>query len=277
MKNPVNYINCTAQLTHINQLIDMKNTSQLQYLNYYQVKNELFDLAILPWGATEAHNFHLPYGTDNLETEVILQKSTDLAISLGAKVLVLPIIPFGVNTGQTDIAYVINMMPSTQRAIIKDVAHSLFAHGLKKLLIFNGHGGNDFKTIIREIGAQYPEHLICSCNWFQVLEHSKYFSHKGEHADELETSLMMHLYPELVAPLDQAGNGQHKKFKVNGLNQPWAWAERKWTQVSNDTGIGDPKHSTAEKGEKYFNDVCAVLSKFIFELATTPNDEFYQY
>nr|WP_321452423.1 creatininase family protein [uncultured Carboxylicivirga sp.] len=255
----------------------MNATSHLQKLTYKQVKDRHYDLAILPWGATEPHNLHLPYGTDNLQAEVILQQSVEIASEKGASVLILPIIPFGVNTGQSDLPYVINMMPSTQAAIIKDVVESVFSSNIDKLLLFNGHGGNDFKSIIRETGAHYPDKIICSCNWFQALKHNNYFSHEGEHADELETSLMMYLYPELVLPLDEAGNGQFKKFRVHGLNEKWAWAERKWTQVTNDTGIGNPHYSSAEKGEKYFQDVCSVLSKFIYQLATTNNKDFYEY
>ncbi len=266
-----------ASIPSFSKLQPMTQTSHLQELTYKQVKDRHYDLAILPWGATEAHNYHLPYDTDNLETEVILKQSVELATNKGASVLILPVIPFGVNTGQRDVPYVINMMPSTQAAIIKDVAQSVFNHGINKLLIFNGHGGNDFKTIIRETGTLYPGNLICACNWFQALKHSQYFSHPGDHADELETSLMMYLYPELVLPLSEAGNGQHKKFRVKALNENWAWAERQWTQVSNDTGIGDPQYSTAEKGEKYFIDLCQVVSNFIYELASTPNDDFYKY
>lgn len=249
----------------------------LEQLPYKNIKDRHYDLAILPWGATEAHNLHLPYGTDNFETSIIVRQAAQLASDAGASVLVLPLIPFGVNTGQTDIPYIINMNPSTQAMIIKDVADSVFHHGIKKLLIFNGHGGNDFKTIVRETGTQFPDNLICTCNWFQALDHSKYFNHPGDHADEMETSLMMYLYPELVLPLEEAGNGQHKKFRVKALNEKWAWAERQWTKVTNDTGVGNPYHSTAEKGEKFFLDLCQVVGKFFVELANTPVDDFYGY
>lgn len=255
----------------------MLPSQHLAELNLKQLKDRHYDLAILPWGACEAHNYHLPYGTDNYETEVILKQSAHLAHEKGASVLVLPLIPYGVNTGQSDIPYVMNMMPSTQAAIIKDIAQSVFANGIKKLLIFNGHGGNEFKSIIRELGSSFPEQIICTCNWFQALKHSSYFKYSGDHADEMETSLMMYLYPELVLPLDQAGNGQHKKFRVHAFNETWAWTERKWSKVTNDTGIGNPHHAHADKGEKFFIDICQVVSKFIIELASTPNDDFYKY
>ncbi|MBK3519528.1 creatininase family protein [Carboxylicivirga marina] len=249
---------------------------QLSKLNLQDVKKQQFDLAILPWGATEAHNYHLPYGTDNFQNGVIINQAAQLANNKGVNVLVLPEISYGVNTGQTDIPFVINMLPSTQHAIIKDVATSVFMQ-CNKLLIFNGHGGNDFKTIIRELGLQFPNKKIVCCNWFQALDATKYFTQPGDHADEVETSLMMYLYPELVRPLSEAGNGQCKLFKVNGLNQNWAWAEREWTKISNDTGVGNPSKSSAEKGERFFNDLCQVISQFLVELAKTPLDDFYSY
>lgn len=255
----------------------MKPSNELLQTSYQQLKNRHYKLAILPWGATEAHNFHLPYGTDCLETEVILRQSVQMANDDGAWCIILPLIPFGVNTGQTDIPLTINMMPSTQMAVLRDIAQSVFSSGIDKLLIFNGHGGNDFKPAIREVGAAFPNRLICSCNWFEALKHTSYFTHYGEHADEMETSLMLYLYPELVLPLETAGNGQYKQFRVSAFNKKWAWAERRWTQVTNDTGIGDPQMSTADKGERYFTDLCLVTSQFLKELANTSVNDFYKY
>ncbi|MCG8578361.1 MAG: creatininase family protein [Bacteroidales bacterium] len=249
---------------------------QLAQLTLQDIHKQQFDLAILPWGATEAHNFHLPYGTDNYQNGVIIKQAAQLVNDKGVKVLILPEIPFGVNTGQTDIPYVINMLPSTQQAIIKDVATSVFKQ-CDKLLIFNGHGGNDFKTIIRELGMDFPDKKLLTCNWFQALDAAKYFAQPGDHADEVESSLMMYLYPELVKPLSEAGNGQSKTFKVKALNQSWAWAEREWTKVSNDTGVGNPSKASSEKGERFFNDLCQVISQFLYELASTPLDDFYGY
>src|SRR3954467_208763 len=84
-----------------------------------------YEVAILPWGATEAHNYHLPYGTDNVETESVAIESARLAWSAGARVVVLPTIPFGVQTGQIDIDLCMNMMPSTQAAVLSDVVQSV--------------------------------------------------------------------------------------------------------------------------------------------------------
>ena len=71
-----------------------------------------YELAILPWGATEAHNVHLPYGTDTIESGFIAAEAARLAWEAGAKVVVLPTVPFGVNTGQLDIPLCLSMNPS---------------------------------------------------------------------------------------------------------------------------------------------------------------------
>src|SRR5438067_10274211 len=78
--------------------------------------------AILPWGATEAHNYHLPYGTDCTLAESVAIRAAERAWERGARVVVLPTVPFGVNTTQLDIKLCINMNPSTQAAVLADVA-----------------------------------------------------------------------------------------------------------------------------------------------------------
>lgn len=247
----------------------------LSETNWKMVKDQDFQLAILPWGATEAHNYHLPYGTDNMETDALVHESARLAWEQHAKVIVLPTIPVGVNTGQTDIKLTLNLNPGTQQAILEDLAESLFNHGIYKLLIVNGHGGNDFRQMIREVGQQFPEMFISTCNWFQAVTKDTIFEAEGDHADEMETSLMLYACPGYVLPLDQAGDGHSKKFSIKALNENWAWTERKWSLVSEDTGIGNPKRATREKGEKYFTEVTRKLAELMTGLAFTSIDELY--
>jgi creatinine amidohydrolase len=153
--------------------------------NWKAIKDRDIELAILPWGATEAHNLHLPFATDNIQVEKIAIESAQSAWNKGAKVIVLPTIPFGVQTGQSDIRLNINMNPSTQSAILNDVIDSLNRHKIYKLLIMNGHGGNDFRQIIRESGFKYSGMFICTCNWYQSFDNSEYFENSGGHADEM--------------------------------------------------------------------------------------------
>lgn len=240
-----------------------------------EVRDQDYELAILPWGATEAHNFHLPYGTDNFETDALVHEAARMAWEKQARIIVLPTIPIGVNTGQDDIKLTLNLNPSTQQSILEDLVESLEGHGIFKLLIANGHGGNDFKQIIREVGAQFPDMFISTCNWFQSVDKESLFENQGDHADEMETSLMLHTWPQLVQPLEKAGPGKAKEFRVSGLNEAWAWTERKWSSATSDTGIGDPRKATVEKGEKYFKAVTEKLAQLMVELSAADPDQLY--
>lgn len=244
--------------------------------NWNALKDAKFDLAVLPWGATEAHNYHLPYSTDNFEADALAAGSAKVAWEKGGKVIVLPTIPFGVNTGQSDIYLDINLNPSTQYAILCDVVEVLNRQGIYKLLIFNSHGGNNFKPLVRELGLKFPKMFISFSNWPQAVDKSDYFQEKGDHADEMETSLMLYLKPELVLPKEKWGSGASKKYKIKAFSEGWVWAERKWSQISEDTGVGNPMHSTSEKGERFYKDVTEKMGNFLFELCKADIDDLYQ-
>lgn len=244
--------------------------------NWKALKNSKLELAVLPWGATEAHNYHLPYATDNYEADFIASESAKLAWNKGAKVIVLPTIPFGVNTGQTDILLDINLNPSTQFAILSDIIEVLNRQGIYKLLIFNSHGGNDFKVILRELGVKYPKMFLSTSNWFQSLDRKTYFDDPGDHADEMETSLMLYLKPDLVLPKENWGKGKEKKHKIKAFSEGWVWTERKWSQISEDTGIGNPALATKEKGEKFFKALSEKMANLFIEICNADIENLYK-
>ncbi|WP_281540863.1 creatininase family protein [Maribacter aestuarii] len=244
--------------------------------NWKALKDSRFDLAILPWGATEAHNYHLPYATDNYQADSIVAESARIAWESGSKVIVLPTIPFGVNTGQHDIYLDININPSTQLAILRDIITVLNRQGIHKLLIFNGHGGNGFKPLVRELGLEFPQMFISFCFFPQMVDKAEYFKEKGDHADEMETSLMLHLHPNLVLPKGDWGSGKAKKFRIQTLNEGWAWSERQWSKVTVDTGVGNPEFASAEKGKRFYNDICLKLSEFYTSLCKADLDDLYE-
>ncbi|MEL6123299.1 MAG: creatininase family protein [Bacteroidota bacterium] len=243
--------------------------------SWLHIKDAKIDLIILPWGACEAHNYHLPYDTDNYQVDYVAAESARIAHQAGAKIMVLPKIPFGVNTGQMDITLDMNIYPSTQRILLRDIIETVERAGINKLLVLNGHGGNSFKTMLRELGAQFPSMLLTTCDWFSVVDHSQYFNEAGDHAGELETSVMMHIHPDLV-DLSKAGDGKEYKSKVKAIRDGWAWAERRWSQVSSDTGTGNPTASSASKGEQYLHAVTHQLAIFYKELCDIDPTDMYE-
>lgn len=244
--------------------------------NWKSVKETAYSIAILPWGATEAHNYHLPYGTDNIQCDYIAAAAAKKAWEKNVKVAVLPTVPFGVNTQQLDIKLTINMNPSTQAFVLRDVVDSLYGQGIKKLIVLNGHGGNDFRQMIREIKADFPGFFIGTINWYLVEgDWKKYFEDTGDHAGEMETSIMMHIVPDWVLPLKEAGDGSSKKLKFHGRHEGWLWAPREWTKVSKDTGIGDPSRSTVDKGKNYLGKIIPKIAEFLIELDKTDAEDIY--
>jgi creatinine amidohydrolase len=245
--------------------------------NWKSVKDVDFELAVLPWGATEAHNYHLPYATDNIEAERISAEAARIAWERGAKVIVLPAVPYGVNTGQPDIKLDMNIYPSTQLALLLDILETLNRQNIKRFILLNSHGGNNFKPVIREAGAKYPGMFLSICNWFEWKGGRELFENPGNHADEMETSLLLYLAPQLVRPLTEAGDGKAKCYRIKELNQGWVWAERRWSQITEDTGVGNPKAATKDKGELFFKAVTNAVADVFFSIAKSNPDDLYEY
>lgn len=241
----------------------------------WKVVNETdYQVAVLPWGAVEAHNYHLPYATDIVLTHYIATEAARRAWQRDAKVIVLPGIPFGVNTAQLDIKLTINMNPSTQLAVLDDVAASLTRQRIPKLVIFNGHGGNDFRHMVRELQPKYANLFVCCLNWYEVVDPGLSFR-PGDHAGDMETSVMLHVAPELVRPLSEAGEGAARRFRIQGLRERWVWAPRAWTRVTADTGVGDPRGATADRGAAYATAVIEKIAAFLVELAASDVTDLY--
>ncbi|AVR47561.1 amidase [Christiangramia fulva] len=248
----------------------------LQETNFKSVREMKFDMALLPWGATEAHNYHLPYGTDNFLAEEVAIKAAEKAWDNNIHSIVLPTMSYGVNTGQMKVPLCMNMNPSTQLAFLSDIIQVLKKDGIDKLVIINAHGGNNFKQIIRELSMMHPEVFTCAINWWQIEKATEYFSEPGDHAGELETAAMMYLKPDLVLPLNQAGLGKEKKSKLRGIREGWVVSQREWSKVTEDTGVGNPRKATEENGKKFFQDSVKKIAGFLKELQKCSIDNLYE-
>jgi creatinine amidohydrolase len=247
----------------------------LSETNWKAVRDDPPDLAVLPWGATEAHNYHLPYATDTIQCDAIAAEAARIAWDAGARVMVLPTMPFGVQTGQLDIPYCLNLNPSTQAAVLRDLVEGLVGQGVRKLVVMNGHGGNDFRQMIRELQPDAGL-FLCAINWYRVVPPEPYFERGGDHAGEMETSVMLHLAPQLVLPPQDWGDGAEKRPRLRGMREGWAWAPRPWTRISADTGVGNPHAATAEKGSRYVATVVERIGTFLAELATADPEDLYE-
>jgi creatinine amidohydrolase len=77
-------------------------------------------------------------------------------------------------------------------------------------------------------------------------------------------------------PLSEAGDGKSKRFKLEGLKNKVAWTPRNWQKATEDTGVGNPKKATPEKGKKCTEYLINTISDFLVELAEADLNDLYQ-
>jgi creatinine amidohydrolase len=243
------------------------------------VRAHPWDVAVLPFGATEPHNLHMPYGTDTLQVEEIGRRACDFAAKAGAKVLLLPALPFGINTNHLKVpgAVTCSLTPTTVLAILTDLTDALSRQGVKKLLLLNGHGGNELKPLCRELHHR-TDVFLCVCDWFRVAvdHYPQIFDKPGEHADEIESSLGLAYFPHLLKP-ELADAGALKPTKFEAINRGWVSITRPWHLATTNTGVGDPRPATAEKGRRLMEVLTERIGKFLVELAAAEKDERFPY
>ncbi len=233
------------------------------------------EVAVLPIGAIEPHNLHLPYGQDFLHTTQVARRCVQEAWQQTKKVILLPALPYGVDCNLMDFPFAMHIRQSTLDALVTDLVRSLKHYGVRKVVLLNGHGGNEFKALIRQLQCEENVHLFL-INWWQVGEdqYENIFENFDDHAGELETSVALHLYPQLVEK-ENAGSGQSKKFRFEALNKGWVKTSRNFGLLNDHCAVGNPEKASAEKGKRYLDLVCPRITKFLTELALEPLDETF--
>lgn len=102
------------------------------------------------------------------------------------------------------------------------------------------------------------------------------FQEPGEHADEVETSLGLAYFPELVRP-ELADDGAARPTRFEALNRGWVSLTRPWHLVSKNTGLGNPRAASAQKGRQLMDVLVERLGRFLSELAAAPMDKDFPY
>lgn len=246
---------------------------------HHFIRQERWEVAVLPFGATEPHNLHMPYGTDIFQVEAIGARACEKVYRSGARVLLLPTVPFGVNTNHLQVpgAVTCSVTPTTLLHLLTDLVDSMERQGVRKLLLLNGHGGNELKPLTRELHHR-TKVFVCVCDWYRMAAdtYARIFQQPGEHADEVETSLGLAFFPELLRP-ELADDGAAAPSRFEAINRGWISITRPWHLVSKNTGLGNPAAATAEKGQQLMEVLVERLAKFLGELAAAKMDERFPY
>jgi creatinine amidohydrolase len=255
---------------------------KLAETNYGTVKHLKYEVAVLPFGATEPHNLHLPYGIDALNSDALGEKVCEAAWEQGAKVILLPTIPYGTQTNQMRFPLSMNLNPSTLGIVTADLVDSLVQHGILKIVLLNGHGGNDLKSVLRELYGKTKAQLFL-CNWWMVCQdiYDEIFQERDDHGGEMETSVALANFPELVARNPDgtltADAGVAAQTRFEAINRGWVSITRPWHLLTTNTGVGNPHAATAVKGRQLMDVIVPRLSTFLTELSAAELDDRFPY
>ncbi|MDP6779226.1 MAG: creatininase family protein [Candidatus Latescibacteria bacterium] len=215
-------------------------------LSYESTWKEIEDAspegAVIGIGANEQHGPHLPLNMDCLSAEYLAR-----GIAEAFDWYQLPTLPIGASAEHMDFPGTLTLRSETLIPVFRDIVSCLKRHGISRLTIVSGHGGNWFlKMMTRELNYDdlgVNVFLVNTDRWFypvlQELTEDQTLHHAGEH----ETSVVMYLRPDLVKPVEVPDDSPDLEFDLLDLVQSRKLAS---------TGIwGFPSKASAEKGKEF--------------------------
>ena len=242
-------------------------------------------IAVLPVAATEQHGPHLPLSVDSVLADGIVAASLPhLAPELS--VLFLPTQAVGLSPEHARFPGTLTLKTETVLRLWTDIGESVAAAGVRKLLLFNSHGGqvSVLDLVARDLRARLNL-LVYSCSWFnlplndaQGQDLNALFSaeeHRfGIHGGEIETSMMLALAPQRVR-MDQArhfastAQARAQQFPIlgNGRSAKLGWQTQDYHPAG---AVGHAAAATAAKGEALVQAAGRALAQLLAELDRLP-------
>jgi creatinine amidohydrolase len=173
----------------------------MEEMTWPEVRDALAEarLAILPVGSCEQHGPHLALSVDIASAEAFARQLAEVVHPLA---LLAPPLKYGISMHHMPFPGTVTLQPETFETVLMDVAASLREHGVRRLFVVNGHGGNQNALGVasakmrRDLGVRMAYTLWPVIGGLALAEHAK--GRRVGHACLFETSLMMHLRPDLV-------------------------------------------------------------------------------
>ena len=224
---------------------------------------------VIPVAAVEQHGPHLPVYTDSLLLGEIVRMVEQ---ELGDSALFTPLQWLGNSHHHIDYPGTLSASPRVYLDLLRDLAENFLAHGFKRLVFLNGHGGNVIpgRQAVYELRQKYRERNDLLLLFATYIDFSQpheelpglLVQNEMGHACEWETSMILHMNPQWV-------KGDLKRLQTEPLGFGFGKAYRGWiTKDRTTTGhLGSPQHATAEKGEVLFFSFAAGVQQFLQKVA----------
>ena len=237
-------------------------------------------VAILPMAAIEQHGPHLPLATDTVICQGILDAAVAAPFEPSGPVIVMPMQAIGDSLEHTDFPGTLSLPSDTLGEITHRLGICVHRAGIRKLLIFNSHGG---QPQVIDIAALRLREELCM---FVAKAHSFGFGvpdglfdkdelAHGFHGGAVETSMMLHLAPDLVR-LDKVANfrsageamaRENSHLGPEGPHASFAWMAR---DLNASGAIGDASAADAQKGQQTVDHAAIILRGVIKEVQAAP-------
>ncbi len=236
------------------------------------------DVALLPVGSIEQHGSHLPLDTDAFDADYLAQKVAEGCTD--PRPLVLPLIPYGVSYHHEDFSGTISISPDILAQLVYEIGMSAASHGVTKLVIINGHGGNGPALHFAAQMINRDGNIFTCVDTGETSDpdiHALAETPNDVHAGEIETSTTLAIRPDLVRV--DAARKFVPKFSSRFLNftskRSVGWYART-AKISPKGVLGDPTKASREKGEKIWDLMIKRLVEFVEDLKSLTLDEIYQ-
>ncbi len=243
---------------------------QLAEISWAEAGEQLkhVDVALLPVGSTEQHGPHNPLGTDHLVAAALSRAVGD---KTGA--LVLQTIPVGVSEHHRQFHGTLWVPPRVFREYVKSVAQAIASHGVRKLIIVNGHGGNT-SALIEVAGELRREHDVFAM--VLMAFPPAMMGQRSGHAGVGETSINLYLHGNLVK-MEKAVDTKQKEMlgnlKIKGMSKigpadfPWDTIDLTDTGVLGSAGeVIESRAATYEKGKQLMEPFIDEVAAFVEDL-----------
>jgi len=245
-----------------------------QDMTWPEVKEAANDdrVVIVPVGSIEDHGLHLPVMTDNM---IITSICNEVGRRIPGEAVIMPCAPFGFQTHHMDFPGSIDVKWDTLIRLWSDIGLSLAHHGFKKIIFANGHGSNASALDLAAREVTIKSNSLCaSFSWWSLVREEASKLRESEwpggasHAGEMETSLMLYLYPELVneQAISKEIPPSDSNFIWRDLIKPAPVLFMDWWSRQTKTGLlGDATVASTEKGEQLFEASVSKVSAFVKE------------